>query len=173
MHCKLLWIKASAKWTTPISRTTTNGLFGLQHFFPVFVISQSGPLKYHSNKSRLLKFEWLTGRGNAWLSTARFKMRVFFISLYFWWKPTVFRKFWISFYFLLHVMPDKAAFVSEALLCVQRYQGNRDLYHYDSASRWQGINLHIYAATNSVSLWDYGINQFNCITVSLQFVLKY
>ncbi len=70
-------------------------------------------------------------------------------------------------------MPDKVVFVSEALLCVQRYQGNLDLYHYNSASRWQGINLHIYAATNSVSLWDYGINKFNCIIVSLQFVLKY
>ncbi len=25
--------------------------------------------------------------------------------------------------------------------------------------------------TNSVNLWDYGINKFNCITVSLQFML--
>ncbi len=32
-----------------------------------------------------------------------------------------------------------------------------------SASVWQRIHLHIYAATNSVSLWDYGINKFNCI----------
>ncbi len=29
----------------------------------------------------------------------------------------------------------------------------------------------IYAATDRVSLWDYGINKFNCITVSLQFML--
>ncbi len=29
-----------------------------------------------------------------------------------------------------------------------------------STSVWQRINLHIYAATNSVSLWDYGINTF-------------
>ncbi len=29
----------------------------------------------------------------------------------------------------------------------------------------------VYAATNSVSLWDYGINKFNCITVSVQFML--
>ncbi len=41
-----------------------------------FVISQSGPLEYHSNKSCLRKFEWLgggEGRGsgsNAWLSAS-------------------------------------------------------------------------------------------------------
>ncbi len=62
-------------------------------------------------------------------------------------------------------MSDKAAFVSGALFCVQCYRGNLEL------SRWQRINLHIYAATNSVSLWDYGINKFNCITVSVQFML--
>ncbi len=75
------------------------------------------------------------------------------------------------FHFILHVMSDKAAFVSGALLCVQRYRGNLDLSHSNSASRWQRMNLHIYAATNSVSLWDYGINKFNCITVSLHFML--
>ncbi len=73
------------------------------------------------------------------------------------------------FHFILHVMSDKSAFVSGALFCVQRYRGNLD--HYNSASRWQIIHLHIYAATNSVTLWDYGINKFNCITVSLQFML--
>jgi len=31
---------------------------------------------------------------------------------------------------------------------------------------------YIYAVTNSVSLWDYGINKFNCITVSVQFMLE-
>ncbi len=31
----------------PFSRTTTNGSFGLQRCFLVFVISQSGPLEYH------------------------------------------------------------------------------------------------------------------------------
>ncbi len=68
-------------------------------------------------------------------------------------------------------MSEKAAFVSGALICVQGYQGNLDLYHYNSASRWQRINLRIYAATNSVILWDYGINKLNCITVSVQFML--
>ncbi len=33
------------------------------------------------------------------------------------------------------------------------------------------ISIYIYAATNSVSLWDYGINKFNCLTVSVQFML--
>ncbi len=79
--------------------------------------------------------------------------------------------FGCRFHFILHIMSDKAAFVSRALFCVQRYWGNLDLYHSNSASCWQIINLHIYAATNSVSLWDYGINKFNCITVSVQFML--
>ncbi len=52
------------------------------------------------------------------------------------------------FHFIVHVMSDKAAFVGGALLCVQRYRGNLDLSN--SAFRWQRINLHIYAATNSV-----------------------
>ncbi len=41
------------------------------------------------------------------------------------------------------VMSDKAAFVSRALFCVQRYRGNLDLSHYNSASCWQRINLHM------------------------------
>ncbi len=68
-------------------------------------------------------------------------------------------------------MSDKAVFESRALLCVQRYRGNLALYHSNSAYHWQIIDLHTYAATNSVSLWDYGINDFNCITVSVQFML--
>ncbi len=79
--------------------------------------------------------------------------------------------FGCHFHFILHVMSDKAAFVSGALLCVQCYRGNLGLSRSNSASRWQRMNLHISAATNSVSLWDYGINKFNCITVSLQFML--
>ncbi len=79
--------------------------------------------------------------------------------------------FGCHFHFILHVMSDKAAFVRGALFCVQCYRGNLELSRSNSASRWKIINLHIYAATNSVSLWDYGINKFNCITVSLQFML--
>ncbi len=61
-------------------------------------------------------------------------------------------------------MSDKAAFVNRALLYIQCYRGNLELYHTNSASRWQRINLHIYAATNCVSLWDYGINKYNSFT---------
>ncbi len=32
---------------------------------------------------------------------------------------------WSHFHFIMPVMPDKAAFVSAVLLCVQRYRGNR------------------------------------------------
>ncbi len=53
-------------------------------------------------------------------------------------------------HFILHVMSDKAAFVRGALFCVQRYRGNLDLSPSNSTSGWQRINLHIYAATNSV-----------------------
>ncbi len=54
--------------------------------------------------------------------------------------------FGCHFHFILHVMSDKAVFVRGALLCVQRYQGNLTLYHSNnSASRWQRINLHLYA----------------------------
>ncbi len=65
-------------------------------------------------------------------------------------------------------MSDKEAFVSGALFCVQRYRGNLVLYQSIS---WQRINLHIYAATNIASPWDYGINKLNRITVLLQFML--
>ncbi len=50
--------------------------------------------------------------------------------------------FQCHFHFILHVMPDKAAFVSGALLCVQRYQGNLYFSHSKSASCWQRMNLH-------------------------------
>ncbi len=157
----------------PFSRTTTNGSFGLQCCFPVFVTSQSGPLEYHSNKSRLRKFEWLGGGENAWLSTARNRnpVLVFLYHCISEGNQLSSENFGCHFHFILHVMSDKAAFVSGALFCVQCYRGNLNLYHSNSASRWQRINLHIYAATNSVSLWDYVINKFNCITVSLQFML--
>ncbi len=58
-------------------------------------------------------------------------------------------------HFILHVMSDKAAFVSGALVCLQRYRGNLYLSRSNSASR-QRMHLHIYATTNIVSLWDYG-----------------
>ncbi len=49
--------------------------------------------------------------------------------------------FGCHFHFILHIMSDKAAFVSGALFCVQRYRGNLALSHSNSASRWQRIHL--------------------------------
>ncbi len=66
-------------------------------------------------------------------------------------------------------MSDKAAFVSGALLCVQRYRGNLDLYHSNSVLPLAENEFALpagelgYAATNSVNLWDL-LNKFNCIT---------
>ncbi len=57
-----------------------------------------------------------------------------------------------NFHFILHVMSDKAAFVSGALFCVVLPGKPRSLSRSNSASRWQRIQLHIYAATNSASL---------------------
>ncbi len=57
-------------------------------------------------------------------------------------------------------MSDKAAFVSGALLCVQCYRGNLELYHCNSC--WQRINLHIYIWMNE---WRYLYSAFLCIFV--------
>ncbi len=51
--------------------------------------------------------------------------------------------FGCHFHFILNVMSDKVAFVRGALFCVQCYWGNLDLFHSNSASCWQIINLHI------------------------------
>ncbi len=105
-------------------------------------------LWYHKDKSRLRKFEWLAGGENAWLSTARFKIetqcRCFYITVFLM-ETNCFQK--ILDVILLHIMSDKAAFVSGALFCLQRYRGNLNLSHSNSASHWQRINLHIFAAT--------------------------
>ncbi len=45
------------------------------------------------------------------------------------------------FHFILHIMSDKAAFVSGALFCVQCYQGNLALSRSNSGSCWQRIHL--------------------------------
>ncbi len=101
-------------------------------------------------KSRLWKFEWLGVGRTLSLSSTRFKIE----------KSKLFSEnVGCHFHFILHVMSEKATVVSGALNCVQLYQGNLELSRANSASRWQIINLHIYAATNSVSLWDYGINK--------------
>ncbi len=60
-------------------------------------------LWYHKNKSCLWKFEW----GERLVEHCMFSKSKpgawFFISLYFWWKPTVFRKLWCHFHFILHI----------------------------------------------------------------------
>ncbi len=73
----------------PFSRTTTNGSFGLQSCFPVFVTSQILNPAYRNSNG------W--GVENAWLSTARFKIENRCWCFYI----TVFRKFWMSFSFHL------------------------------------------------------------------------
>ncbi len=70
---------------------------------------------YHKNKSHLRKLNgWRGGRTLGWaLHISKSKPGAgVFISLYFWWKPTDFRKWWMLFSFHLH--SDKAAFVSGA-----------------------------------------------------------
>ncbi len=83
-------------------------------------------LWYHKNKSAYWNSNgWGLGRTLGWalhISKSKPGASVF-ISLYFWRKPTVFRKLWMSFRFILHAMSDKAAFVSGALLCVQPLPG--------------------------------------------------
>ncbi len=103
-------------------------------------------------KSRLRKFQWLGGGRLVEHCTFQNQNPAgagVFISLYFWWKPTVSENYGCHFHFILHIMSDKAAFVNRALFCVQCYRGNLDLSHSNSASCWQRIHLHIYAATNS------------------------
>ncbi len=52
---------------------------------------------------------------------------------------------WSHFHFIMPVMPDKAAFVSAVLLCVQRYRGNSNFYHSKSSTWWQRMNLHFHS----------------------------
>ncbi len=89
------------------SRTTTNGSFGLQSGFPVWGVGVG----------------W---GGNAWLSTACFQnqypVRVFYITYISDGNRLFSENCGCHFHLILHVMSDKAAFVSGALLCVQSYR---------------------------------------------------
>ncbi len=131
----------------PFSRTTTNGSFGLQSCFPVFVTSQIVNPAYGNLNG------W-GGGGRRLVELCTFQnrnpVRVFLYHCISEGNRLFSENFGCHFHFILHVMSDKAAFVSRALLCVQCYRGNLDLSRSNSASRWQRINLHIYAATNSV-----------------------
>ncbi len=134
---------------------------GLQNCFPVFVTITNC-------KSRLRKFDWFGG-GERLVELCMFQnrnpVRVFLYHCISEGNRLFSENFGCRFHFILHIMSDKAVFVSRALFCVQRYRGNLELSRSNSASRWQRMNLHMY------SLWDYGLNKFYCITVSLQFML--
>ncbi len=107
-------------------------------------------------KSHLLKFDWLAGGENAWLSSARFKTCAgVFISLYFWWMS-------FSFHLACNVWKSGVCEWSSDL-CT--------LSGETSLSTTTTELICIYAATSNASLWDYGINKFNCIKVSVQFML--
>ncbi len=145
----------------PFSRTTANGSFECQS---VFLYLWHHKLYIPPTEIRLV------GRlGEHLIEHCTFQnqnpVRVFLYHCIFDGNQLFSENVGCHFHFILHVMSEKAVFVSGALLCVQRYRGNLQL------SRWQRINLHIYAATNSVSLGNYGINKFNCVTVSVQFML--
>ncbi len=47
---------------------------------------------------------------------------------------------WSHFHFIVPVMPDKAAFVSAVLLCVQHFRGSSK-----SSTQWQTMNLHFHS----------------------------
>ncbi len=121
----------------PFSRTTTNGSFGLQSCFPVFVTSQIVNPAYGNLNG------W---GGDTWLSSARFKIETRCGCFYIYHcisdgNQLFSENFGCHFHFILHIMSDKAAFVRGALFCVQRYRGNLELSRSNSASRWQRINF--------------------------------
>ncbi len=96
------------------SRTATNSSLGLQSCFPLFVTSQIVNPAYWNSSC------WLVGRTIGWaLDVSKSKPSAgVFISLYFWWKPNCFQKMLCHFHFILHIISDKAAFVTGALFCV-------------------------------------------------------
>ncbi len=95
-------------------------------------------LWYHKNKSRLRKSEWLAV-GKCLVEHCTFQnrnlVRVFLYYCISEGNRLFSENFGCNFHFILHVMSDKAAFVSGALFCVQCYRGNLDLYHSNSTSR--------------------------------------
>ncbi len=118
----------------PFSRTTTNGSFGLQSCFPVFVTSQIVNPAYGNSNG------WRVGRTLGWaLHVSKSKPVIYHcISDG---NQLFSENFWMSFSFHLAIMSDKAAFVRGALFCVQRYRRNLELFRSNSASLWQTINL--------------------------------
>ncbi len=152
---KLQISKSTPNWDisflkNPFSRTTTNGSFGLQLFSCICDITNC--------KSHL-------GGMLGWalhVSKSKPSVGVFYNHCISDGNQLFSESFGCRFHFILHIMSDKAAFVSWALICIQCYRGNLDLSRSNSASRRQITHLHTYVATNSVNLWDYGINKLNC-----------
>ncbi len=105
------------------SRTTTNSSFGLQSYFPVFVTSQIVNPAYWNSTG------WRVGRTLGWaLHVSKSKrMLVFLYHCISDGNQLSSENVWCHFPFILHIMSDKAAFVSGALFCVQRYRGNLEL----------------------------------------------
>ncbi len=115
----------------PFSITKTNGSFGLQSWFPVFVTSQIVNPTYWNSTG------WA-------LHVSKSKPeRVFIYHCISDGNQLFSENVGCHFHFLLHVMSDNAVFVSGALFCVQCYRGNLALYHYSTASRCQRIHPHI------------------------------
>ncbi len=164
-----------SKKKNPFSRTTTKARLDYKVVFLY--------LWHHKYKSHLLKAGGggLVGE-NTWLSSACFRIQTqcgcFYITV-FWWKQQFSGNVGCHFHFILHVMSDKAAFVSGALFCVQRYQETSSSPAPTAPPAGREL-ICIYAATNSIGtsigytisykyiVLDYGINKFNCITVSWQ-----
>ncbi len=102
----------------PFSRTTTNGSFGLQSCFPVFVTSPILNPAYGNSNG------WGVRRTFVWAlhvskSKPRAGLRVFLYHCISDGDQLFSETFGCHFHFILHIMSDKAAFVSGALFCVQ------------------------------------------------------
>ncbi len=121
----------------PFWRTTTNGSFWTTKLFSCICdITKINPAYGKSNGWRLFEHCMFQNWN---------PVRVFLYHCISDGNRLFSENFGCHFYFILHIMSDKAVFVSRALLCVQRYRGNLALSRSNNASCWQRINLHIYA----------------------------
>ncbi len=110
------------------SRTTANGSFGLQSCFPAFVTSQIFNLAYGN----------LNGWGTLGWALHVLKSKPMLLFLYHCisdGNQLFSENVGCHFHFILHLMSDKAAFVSRALFYVKRYRGKLELSRFNSASR--------------------------------------
>ncbi len=97
----------------PFSRTTTNGSFGLQSCFPVFVTSQIVNPAY----GNLIGL----GGGERLVELCTFQNRnpvlVFLYHCVSEGNQLFSENFGCRFHFILHIMSDKAVFVNSSVLC--------------------------------------------------------